>query len=52
MILILLLLWGLFALTAMVEVAPFCKNLKMPQHILVIILIFIGGPFFAFTNIL
>ena len=45
-------LWGIISLTMFVGTAPYCKDLKKEDKILVAFIFLIGGPFFAVSNVL
>lgn len=49
---IILILWLMLSTLAIIEYAPFCKDLKVSEQIIVSIIFLIGGPIFAAANIL
>jgi 4-hydroxybenzoate polyprenyltransferase len=47
-----IILWAITSLVLMCQYAPFCKDLSFGNLIVVGLIFIIGGPFFAFVNIL
>lgn len=47
---IILILWALLASTVMTGYAPYCKDLKFSDKLLVFFLFFIGGPAFVLVS--
>ena len=49
---IIMILWAIMSLLVMIEYAPYCKNLKPNEQLIVGIIFIIGGPIFTIANIL
>lgn len=49
---IVMILWSILSLLIMIEYAPYCKDLKLWEMIIVGSVFIIGGPVFALANIL
>ena len=49
---IIIILWGILSLVMFTGTAPYCKELKREDKILVMFIFIIGGPCFAFSNVL
>lgn len=47
-----IILWGVLSLLAMIQYAPYCKDLNTTESTIVGIIFLIGGPFFAIANVL
>lgn len=45
-------LWCIISLIMFIGVAPYCKNLKQSEKIIICCIFIIGGPAFAISNIL
>lgn len=48
---IIIILWAAISLFVMIEYAPYCKDLKPNEQLVVGIIFTIGGPFFIIANI-
>ena len=49
---IILILWSAMSMLMIIEYAPFCKDLKTWEMIVVGLIFIIGGPIFTIANIL
>ena len=49
---IIMILWAAMSLLVMIEYAPYCKDLKPNEKLIVGIIFIIGGPIFTIANIL
>ena len=49
---IIMILWATMSLLVMIEYAPYCKDLKPNEQLIVGIIFIIGGPIFTIANIL
>jgi hypothetical protein len=49
---IIIILWALMSLTLIAEYAPYCKEIKTNEKIIVILVFLIGAPAFILVNIL
>lgn len=49
---IVMILWAAMSLLVMIEYAPYCKDLKPSEQIIVGIIFIIGGPIFTIANVL
>ena len=47
-----IILWCIICMVTMIEYAPACKDLSIPDQLIVIFIFIIGGPIFAAANIL
>lgn len=50
--LIIAIFWSILSLLAMIQYAPYCKDLKKSDQFIVGLIFVIGGPIFAAANIL
>lgn len=49
---IIIILWAAMSLLVMIEYAPYCKDLKPSEQLIVGIIFIIGGPIFTIANVL
>lgn len=49
---IIVILWATCSLLAMIQYAPYCKDMPTGDFLLAGTIFIIGGPFFAITNVL
>lgn len=52
MYIIVIILWATLSLLAMLENAPYCKNLSTMDSFVVFMIFAIGGPIFALNSVL
>lgn len=47
-----IILWSAMSLLVMIEYAPYCKDLKPGEQLIVGIIFLVGGPIFTMANVL
>ena len=47
-----IILWCIISMVTIIEYAPVCKDLSIPDQLIVIFIFIIGSPIFAAANIL
>ena len=45
-------LWATCSLLVMIQYAPFCQDMPDADYLLAGLIVIVGGPFFAITNVL